>query len=93
MIYFDGRHSKTQIFQLEQEECITVGNDNLKTYISEFYKKLFGPREGNEFSLDEDLREDIPQVTNVENEFLTKPFTEREIKETVFQMEHNKTPV
>jgi hypothetical protein len=31
-------------------------------------------------------------VTNTENEILTSPFTMDEIKEAVFQMEHNKAP-
>jgi hypothetical protein len=35
---------------------------------------------------------DIAQVTEEENNFLTSPFTEREVKEVVLQMEHNKSP-
>jgi hypothetical protein len=42
--------------------------------------------------LDESRIDDIPQVTNTENEILTSPFTMDEIKEVVFQMEHNKAP-
>jgi hypothetical protein len=30
------------IFQLEQEEGTIVGDDNLKVYITEYYKNLFG---------------------------------------------------
>jgi len=69
-----------------------VGDDNLKSYITEFYKRLFGPHEHNNFSLDESLRDDIPQVSMAENEFLTASFSEKEIREAVFQMEHNKGP-
>lgn len=36
--------------------------------------------------------DDIPQVSELENDILTAMFTEAEIKEAVFQMEHNKAP-
>lgn len=35
---------------------------------------------------------DIPQVSDVENNFFTEPFTEKEVKEAIFQMDHNKAP-
>ena len=81
-----------RIMQLEQEEGVIVGDKNLNTYITEFYKRLFGPHEVNHFELDESLREDIPHVSIEENEFLMAPFSEKEIREAVFQMEHNKAP-
>ena len=51
-----------------------VGHDNLKTYITEYYKNLFGEPEQNDFSLNEDTTEDIPQVSQIENEFLCDEF-------------------
>lgn len=36
--------------------------------------------------------EDIPQVSNEENDILTKEFSEEEVKQAIFQMEHNKAP-
>ena len=51
-----------------------------------------GAPENHHFSLDEENREDIPQVSDIENELLMEPFTEKEIKEVIFQMEHNKAP-
>jgi hypothetical protein len=38
----NGKHRLTKIFQLEQDEGTIVGQANLKTYIPEFYKNLFG---------------------------------------------------
>jgi hypothetical protein len=35
---------------------------------------------------------DTPQISQEENEFLIGPFTESEVRNTVFQMEHNKAP-
>jgi hypothetical protein len=42
--------------------------------------------------MDEARIDDIPQVTQQENEFLVAAFTEKEVKEAIFQMEHNKAP-
>ena len=67
------------------------GQQNLKEYITNFYKDLFGPSEDNHFSLN-DRMDDIPQVSQTENEFLTAPFTEKEVWDVIFDMEHNKAP-
>ena len=68
------------------------GQDQLKEYITSYYKGLFGaPEEGN-FTLDESRTDDITQVTPEENNFLIAPFSEEEISKAVFQMEHNKAP-
>jgi hypothetical protein len=40
----------------------------------------------------EDQIHDIPQVFDEENEILIADFTENEVREDVFQMEHNKAP-
>jgi hypothetical protein len=52
---------------LEQDEGIIVGQDNLKTYISEYYKNLFGAPNPNHFSMIESEVEDIPQLSMEEN--------------------------
>jgi hypothetical protein len=74
-IIANGRHRKTRIIQLEQDEGLIVGEDNLKTYITNYYKVLFGPPESNLFSFDESLRDDISQVSNLENEILSGVFS------------------
>ena len=40
----------------------------------------------------EDQISDIPQVSPEENNVLISEFTESEVRDTVFQMEHNKAP-
>jgi hypothetical protein len=40
----------------------------------------------------EDQIHDIPQVSDEENEILIADFSEKEVREAVFQMEHNKAP-
>ena len=80
-----------RIFSLEQDGIKIEGQDNLKSYITQFYKDLFGPPEDNHFSLSDRI-DDIPQGSQEENEFLTAPFTEKEVRDAVFDMEHNKAP-
>ncbi|KAG2576580.1 hypothetical protein PVAP13_6NG031666 [Panicum virgatum] len=88
----NGKHRKKRIFSLDHEGIKIEGQNNLKTYITQFYKDLFGPPEDNNFYTDEHRTGDIPQVSQPENDFLTAPFTEKEIRDAVFDMEHNKAP-
>jgi len=71
----NGKHHKQHIFRIEQEDGIIVGDTNLKNYITNYYKNLFGQPEANNFSLVESRIEDIPQVSAEENIILTSPFT------------------
>src|ERR1041385_3570271 len=64
----NGKHRKKKIFQLEQDEGTIVGEENLKVYITEYYKKLFGEPEYNNFTLMEDRVDDIPQISAQEND-------------------------
>ena len=74
---------------IEHEGGKIEGQQNLKSYITQFYKELFGPPEENHFSLDSRV-DDIPQVSQSENDSLTAPFTKKEIRDAIFDMEHNK---
>lgn len=88
----NGKHRKTKIFQLDQEEGVIKGDEEIRKYITKFYKNLFGPPERNNFSMFEDQKDGIPQLTVTENEMLTREFSEEEVKIAIFQMEHNKAP-
>jgi hypothetical protein len=68
------------------------GHEQLKSYITNYYKTLFGePEEGN-FSIDQTRTADIPQVSVEENNLFTTPYSKEEVKKAIFQMEHNKAP-
>jgi len=69
---------------------VIEGQDNLKTFITNYYKTLFGSSQRNEFSLDESQIEDVPRINEEENKMLIAEFTEREVREVIFQMKHNK---
>ena len=88
----NGKHRKTRIFQLEDGEKIIKGDDELKKYITEYYHGLFGPSDASLLSLDESRRDDIPQVSVAEKQGLIASFSFEEVREAVFQMEHNKAP-
>jgi len=88
----NGKHRKQHIFILEQEDGVIVGDLELKKYITNYYKNLFGKPDEIDISLVESRIDDIPQVTDAENDTLISTFTEIEVKEAVFQMEHNKAP-
>jgi hypothetical protein len=42
--------------------------------------------------MNESMREDIPQITPIENDLLVAEFSEKEVREAIFQMKHNKAP-
>ncbi|KAJ1297556.1 hypothetical protein BS78_01G385600 [Paspalum vaginatum] len=86
----NGKHRKKRIYSLENGNTKVEGHANLKNFITEFYKGLFGEQEENSFTLDESINHDIPQVSSQENILLTADFSESEIKEAIFSMKHNK---
>jgi exonuclease III len=88
----NGKHRRKKIFQLEQDEETIVGQENLKVYITEYYKNLFGAPVPNHFSMSESDKADIPQLSEEENKILTADFTEQEVYDAIMQMEKNKAP-
>ena len=80
------------IYRLENDQGVVVGDDQLKSHITQYYKKLFGAPDTSEITLMEDKISDIPQVSPKENDVLISEFTESEVRDAVFQMEHNKAP-
>jgi hypothetical protein len=89
----NDKHRKKRIFSLDSDNGIIEGHENLKSYITQFYKGIFGESEQSSFTLDANRSDfDISQVTGEENAILTAPFSENEIKVAIFQMEHNKAP-
>jgi hypothetical protein len=89
----NGKHRKPRIFQLEEGDHLIQGDDQLSDYITDYYQGLFGHTEDDHLSLDEQVTKDIQQVSPEENEMLIAVFMEKEVKEALFQMKHNKAPV
>jgi hypothetical protein len=57
---------------------------NLKSYITNYYKVLFGASKEGNFSLDESRINDIHQVFDEENSLLTAPYIEDEVRKVAF---------
>jgi hypothetical protein len=60
----NSNHCKQHIFKLEEEEGAIVGDEQLKSYITTYYK---GTLEETNFALCEHQIDDIPQVIIAEN--------------------------
>jgi hypothetical protein len=84
------KYRNTRIFEVHNGDQIIEGDAHLKQHTTHYYKNLFGPSENNNFVLDESRIDDIPQVSELENEQLVKKICEEEVRKAVFQMEHNK---
>jgi hypothetical protein len=73
----NGKHRRKKIFQLEQDEGTIIGQENLKNYITGYYKSLFGPPISNNCVMEESMTQDIPQISDEENSILTAAFSEK----------------
>lgn len=86
----NGRKWKNQIISLEKDEIQIEGDDKLLKHVSEYYAELFGPPMEYEVQLDPSIWDGISKVSEDENAFLWRPFSEDEIKIAFRQMEKNK---
>jgi hypothetical protein len=88
----NGKHRRKKIFQLEKYEGTIIGQENLKNYISDYYKQLFGPPASSSCVMEESVVHDIKQISADENAILIAEFAEKEVFEAISQMEKNKAP-
>jgi mannosylglycoprotein endo-beta-mannosidase len=88
----NGKQRKTRIFQLEDGNNLISRDAQLKKHITSYYKNLFGPSDNHSIVLNGTQIRDIPQVSALENGFLTDDFLESKVRAAIFQMEHNKAP-
>ena len=82
----NGRKRKNTIISFKYEGESVEGITNLLSHATEYYKKLFGPDIGNQFQHDSDLWDEGEMVSEDDKAYLTRPFTEEEIKAALFQM-------
>ena len=73
-------------YSLEKDGVIIEGNDNLLKHATEYYTDLFCPENDHDLHIEQSVWDELPKVSEFENEDLCKPFSELEIKEASFQM-------
>ena len=84
----NGRIRKNRIVSLNQEDGVIEGQENLKKYITDFYKSLFGDAGRTSVLLDP---RGVVKISNEDGETLINIFTMEEFKNAVFSMEKNKS--
>jgi len=80
----NGKHRKTRIFRLDQDDGVIEGGGNLKKFITNYYKGLFGVPDGNHFFLVESTTHDISQVSQLKNEVSTADLLEKKLNRHFF---------
>jgi hypothetical protein len=91
----NGSKRKQTIFSLQNDNSRIVGDENLIRHVTEYYKALFHPSDGNLIEMDQNLWGEEDKVSEQENIELIRHFSEEEIKLQVlmgslFKMEKNK---
>jgi hypothetical protein len=56
----NDKHRKQHIFRLDQENGVVVGDSELKKYITNYYKNLFGEPDDTHINMVETQKDDIP---------------------------------
>ena len=86
----NGRKRKNYVLFLESDGIVIEGDENLLKHATKYYADLFGPAEDHNIRIDNSIWDELEKVSDKDNSNLTKPFSETEIKEALFQMEKNK---
>ncbi|XP_073360628.1 uncharacterized protein [Aegilops tauschii subsp. strangulata] len=86
----NGKKRKNTIHSFSCGDTVIEGTNDLLRHATDFYKELFGPAPGNIFHLDPDTWGQDEKLTDEENEFLTRPFSEEEVKKALFSMKNNR---
>jgi len=78
------------VISLEDNGEIIEGDENLLKHATDYYTNLFGPEVDHNIHIDQTLWNEIEKVSELDNEFLCRPFSEKEIKNALFQIEKKK---
>jgi hypothetical protein len=82
---------KNTILNLEKDGVFIEGEDNLLNHATEYYSDLFGLALDFDIIIEDDIWNGTrPSLSKIDNEELCRPFSEPEIRYTLFQMERNK---
>ena len=82
----NGRKRKCTIKQLEDGENLISETEQLKKFITDYYKSLFGSEQPSSIHLQSDIWADHGFVTADDNSELVKDFTMAELEHAVSEM-------
>ncbi|CAN6249384.1 unnamed protein product [Urochloa humidicola] len=88
----NGKRRKNMIYSLQHNDSTIEGDEEILKHATNYYRDLFGPSDSPLCAMDPDSWDQNEKVNPEENEWLTRPFTEEEIKKAVFSMEKNTAP-
>jgi hypothetical protein len=88
----NGRRRKKTILSLEQGDDVTTDPRQIRGIIYNFYKQLFGSQDRTKIRLSEEAWRLRGRLTLEDNEELTRPFLEEEVRNVVFGMKENSAP-
>ena len=88
----NGRKRKNTVHSLDNNGSLIEGTDNLLAHATSYYKELFGPAPGNLFAISPSLWGANELLSDEDNVYLTRPFTEKEVSEALFSMKANRAP-
>lgn len=90
--YANGRRRKSIILSLDTDQGEVRGQEDIEAHIVGFYKQLFGPNPDRQIHLARDFWVGHRQLSNEGRDPLTKPFSEAEVKEAIFDMKSDSAP-
>jgi hypothetical protein len=87
-----GGNEKNTVHSLVDNGVLIEGTKDLIDHATSYYKELFGPAPGNLFSISPSIWSNVEKLNTDDNDNLTRPFTEEEVKNTLFSMDTNRAP-
>ena len=88
----NGRKRKKSIVAMMDGEELTTDPARIQAIIYSYYKGLFGKPHERTVKLTEDAWSSLGRITEEDNSYITRPFTEEEIKQAVFGMRDDMAP-
>jgi mannosylglycoprotein endo-beta-mannosidase len=89
----NGRRRKNLILPLEHDWVNVTEPEQIQKIIYDYYKSLFGRHLGRGVRIGGNAWVDNRRLSSEDNNWMTRPFTEEEVKEIVFEMNEDSAPV
>ncbi|CAN6218645.1 unnamed protein product [Urochloa humidicola] len=88
----NGKKRKNKIFSLQSNGEVIEEENKILEHATGYYKNLFGPSDCPIMEMDSNCWSEEEKINIEENEFLTREFSEEEIKKVIDTTKHNTAP-